>query len=274
VDTQGTGGSRVEIRSIPWQFSARGYELLDQLFVPLLSTAQLANDLMGVRARGESSAEQAATFMAGELLRDVSFIPVRAREEGAFHLYQLDFGADTFEVKTSVFSGQTNKEALFRVKVQGRIRGDKFQVLDSTTGAALFSFTRFEAEKRDFFVREFPFLAHESRKDPELFEHGGDVLARETIDLVLGIPLSRELVTVRVEKLAGSLEAEVKSPTSDAAIMKLSLSALNNISKAVKIIAEYLAANPSARKLVDSSSVVPQTETVVPQQKNGEVKPG
>jgi len=156
-------GSRVEIVSIPCHFHASKYDLLEQLFMPLLCSAQQANDLMGVRARGDRSALEAAAYMAGELLRDRSFAPVRSLSTGASNLYLLDFVADQFQVESTVFSSGAGKGALFRVSVRGRIRGDKFQVFDPVTNNQLFSFTRTEADKPDFFAREFPLLVQLAR---------------------------------------------------------------------------------------------------------------
>lgn len=62
MDVDSKRGSRIEIVSIPWHFFASKYELLDQLFLPLLSSAQQANDLMGGRAGGDSSALRAAVY--------------------------------------------------------------------------------------------------------------------------------------------------------------------------------------------------------------------
>ncbi len=239
-------GSKVEIVSIPWHFSAFGYELLDQLFVPLLSTAQRANDLLGIRVRGESSALQAAMYMGGELLCDASFLPIRPRDEiSSSNLYRIDFVQDIFEVSTITFSSVQNKEALFTVVIKGRIRGDKFQVLDAATGTTLFSFSRFEAEKPNFFTREFPFVAYESRRDPALFGAGtNDHLVEDAISMTLSIPVAGGSARVLVEKKNGDVHAEVMTPGTTASFMRLPLSTLNSIPKTVNAIEEFFKAHP------------------------------
>jgi hypothetical protein len=247
-----TRGSRIEIVSIPWRFHASKYELVGELFSPLLSAAQQASDLAGARVRGETSALQAAAFMAGELMRDVTFVPERSSSGDASVIFQLDFVADEFRAETSVFSAHSSEESLFRVKIKGRIRGDKFNVVDPTTDRTLFSFTRFEADKTLFFTREFPFLAHEARKDPTLFGEGENPRAFETVDLVLGVPVSGTFVKVRVEKVAGSLSAEVKNPVTNATVMSLPLASLNNISKLLKTVGQYLAVNPSVKESLET----------------------
>jgi hypothetical protein len=141
------------------------------LFVPLLSSAQQASDLMEVRINGDKAAFQAAAYMAGEVLRDVSFLPVRPGMS-ADTWYKLDFAADRFLVSARIAKLVNDSTSLFRVLVDGTIRGDTFQVSDPTTKARLFEFTRFEADKPDFFTQEFPFLAHEARKNPALFAGG------------------------------------------------------------------------------------------------------
>ncbi|HXZ40044.1 MAG TPA: hypothetical protein VEG68_04840 [Terriglobales bacterium] len=260
-------GSRVEIVSIPCHFHASKYDLLGQLFLPLLGSAQQANDLMGVRARGDRSALEAAAYMAGELLRDRSFAPVRSLSTGASNLYQLDFVADQFQVESTVFSSGAGKQALFRVSIRGRIRGDKFQVFDSVTNNPLFPFTRIEADRPDFFEREFPLLAHESRKNLASVADRRNTPAHEIIDLRLGVPVSGTIVNVRVQKAADS-SVEVKSPTSSAIVMRLPFSSLNNIAKLADTVGHYLSTNTNARKLLEStvaSSEPAEKATPVPE---------
>jgi hypothetical protein len=168
-------GSLISIDSIPWQFHASKYGLLEQLFVPLLSSAQQASDLLAARINGDTAALQAAAYMAGELLRDVSFLPVR-RGMSSDTWYNLDFAADRFLAGARIAKVVDDSTSLFRVLVGGTIRGDTFQVSDPTTKARLFEFTRFEADKPDFFTQEFPFLAHEARKNPALVTGGQDAL--------------------------------------------------------------------------------------------------
>jgi hypothetical protein len=265
-----TVGSRVEIVSIPCHFHASKYDLLEQLFLPLLCAAQQANDLMGVRVRGDRSALEAAAYMAGELLRDRSFAPVRSLSTGASNLYLLDFVADTFQVESTVFSCGTTRQALFRVRINGRVRGDKFQVFDPVTNNLLFSFSRVEADKPDFFGREFPLLAHESRKDLTSSGDRRNVPAHEIIDLMLGVPISGTTITVRVQKAAADSSVEVKSPTNGATVMRLPLSSLNNITKVAESIGQYLSTNASARQLLEGAAASSEREEAAPVPEKGE----
>ena len=164
-----TSSTTVDIVSIPWHFHAVKYDHLDQLFLPLLSSAQQANDILGVRTGGAESALNAAAHLAGELLRDVSFAPVRSMTVNAANAYLVDFGENSFQVEASISAQDGHRSSLFRVKIMGAIRGDKFMVADPVTKASLFSFTRFEANKPEFFSSEFPFIAHESRNNPAMF---------------------------------------------------------------------------------------------------------
>ena len=43
-----------------------------------------------------------------------------------------------------------------------------------------------------------PFLAHEARKDPTLFGDGENLLAFETVDLRLRVPVSGAIVTWKI----------------------------------------------------------------------------
>jgi hypothetical protein len=246
-------GSRVEVVSIPCHFHASKYDLLEQLFLPLLSSAQQANDLMGVRVRGDRSALEAAAYMAGELLRDRTFVPTRSLSTGASNLYLLDFVADNFQVDATVFSRGAGKEALFRVRIKGRIRGDKFQVFDPVTENLLFPFTKADADRTDFFNREFPSLAHESRK--ELTSAGERrAAAPEIIELTLGVPVAGKVFAVRVQQIATNSSVEVKHPKTNATIMRLPLLALNNISKLAETVGQYISANVSVRRSLEGNS--------------------
>jgi hypothetical protein len=75
-------------------------------------------------------------------------------------------------------------------------------------------------------------------------------------------------VSVRVEKLPSSPQAEVKNPSTGATVMKVSAGALNNISKMVRTIEEYVASNASARQLLENADVKAETakETAEPSQ--------
>jgi hypothetical protein len=100
---------------------------------------------------------------------------------------------------------------VFRVKVQGAIRGDKFVVMDPETKNTLFPFNRFEADKRDFFVRDFPLLAQESRKDPTMFGGAQSALIQGVVDLTLGVLVCGKTIMVRVqkEKMARPLRSSI-----------------------------------------------------------------
>jgi hypothetical protein len=114
----------VDIVSIPWHFLAVKYDQLDQIFLPLLASAQQANDILGVRGGGPESAANAAAHLAGELLRDVSFTPVRLLSVNAANAYLIDFEENSFQVETSVSARDDKRASLFRVKVAGAIRGE------------------------------------------------------------------------------------------------------------------------------------------------------
>lgn len=89
-------GSMVDIVSIPCHFHATKYDLLDQLFIPLLSSAQQANDVLGLRGGDDQTALRAASYLAGELLRDKSFAPVRSLMSSASHAYLIDLPGNNF----------------------------------------------------------------------------------------------------------------------------------------------------------------------------------
>jgi|SRR5665213_1323221 len=239
--------STVDIVSIPWRFFAVKYDQLDQLFLPMLSSAQQANDVSGLRTGGPEAALHAAALFGGELLGDGSFAPVRQGSVNAANAYLIDFGENSFQVETSVSARDAKKSAFFRVKVSGAIRGDKFMVTDPVTKNSLFSFTKFEANKPDFFSNEFPFIAMESRENPSSFTGDNTTMVRGVVDLVLGIPVGQETITVRIYKQSDILSAEVRNPITNEAVMSVPLAALGNITKLVETIAQHLSANAVAR---------------------------
>jgi len=253
MDVHGVGGvgiagsgSIVDIVSIPCHFHVPSCDLFDQLFVPLLSSAQEANDLMGLRVGDDKTALRAASYLAGELLRDNSFIPVRSQITSASHAYLIDLPGNNFHAETSVFAATGRRAAMFRVKVTGAIRGNKFVVGDPLTGATLFSFSRVDAEKPDFFRRDFPLLAEESRKNPAKSAGDRDNLLNGMVDLVLGVPVGNKTVTVRIQKQAETSSVEVRHHPANSAIMTAPLAALGNLSKFIAIIGEHLAGTPGS----------------------------
>jgi hypothetical protein len=252
-----TSSTTVDIVSIPWHFHAVKYDQLDQLFLPLLASAQQANDILGVRTGGAESALNAAAHLAGELMRDASFTPVRTLSVNAANAYLIDFGENSFQVETSVNARDERRASLFRVKVTGAIRGDKFIVADPVTKSSLFSFTRFEANKPDFFSSEFPFIAHESRNNPAMFAGDNSAMVQGVVDLVLGVPIGGETITVRVHKQSDTLSVEVKNPITNETVMSLPLAALGNITKLVEGIAQHLTTNAKARLAMGHGSVAP-----------------
>lgn len=254
-----TSSTTVDIVSIPWRFFAVKYDQLDQLFLPLLSSAQQANDILGVRAGGSEAAQHAAALLAGELMRDGSFAPVRPLSVNAANAYLIDFEENSFQVETSVSARDANRSSFFRVKVTGAIRGDKFLVADPVTKSALFSFTRFEANKPEFFTSEFPFIAHESRQNPATFAGDNSALVQGVIDLVLGVPVGENNITVRIHKQTGTLSAEVKNPTTGEAVMTVPLASLSNITKLVETIGQHLSANAAARLALSPGNAAPES---------------
>ncbi len=246
--------SMVDIASIPWRFFAVKYDQIDQLFLPLLSSAQQANDVAGVRAGGVDAAFHAAALFAGELMRDGNFAPVRPGSVNASNTYLIDFKENSFQVETSVSAKDSHRASFFRVRVNGAIRGDKFIVSDPVTNNSLFSFTRFESNKPEFFAREFPFLALESRRNPPTFAGDNSAMVQGVIDLVLGIPVGGVTITVRIYKHSDTLSAEVKNPITNQVVMSVPLASLRNITKLVETIAQHLSANAADRALLSPPS--------------------
>jgi hypothetical protein len=179
----------------------------------------------------------------------------------AANAYLIDFGENLFQVETSVSTRDERRSSLFRVKVMGAIRGDKFMVVDPVSKSTLFSFTKFEANKPDFFNSEFPFIAQESRQNPAIFTGDNSSMLHGVVDLVLGIPIGEETITVRVHKQSDTRSVEVKNPITNEIVMSLPIAALGNITKLVESIAQHLTANAKARLSLGSGAPAPAEST-------------
>jgi hypothetical protein len=81
------------------------------------------------------------------------------------------------------------------------------------------------------------------------------------VDLVLGIPVGEETITVRVHKQSDTLSVEVKNPITNETVMILPLAVLGNITKLVESIAQHLTSNAKAR-LSLAPSVAATTQAV------------
>ncbi len=242
--------STVDIVSIPTHFYAAKCGLLEHLFIPLLSCAQDASDLMGLRVADDKAALRASAYLAGELLRDASFTPSRSWISNTSHAYVIDLPGNKFQVETSVLTAKKDMTSMFRLKVAGAIRGDSFVVSDPVTKMSLFSFTRFEAEKKDFFARDFPFLAMESRKDPTLFVGAREALLRGVVDLSIGVPVGDGMVMVRIYKQPDNLCVEVKDHATNTTFMQLPFASLGNMCKMIETIAKQLATKPAGQPVL------------------------
>jgi len=126
--------SVVEIASIPRKFQSSGFGALHQLFLPLLALARDSYKFQGDSANGQDPSEEAyraASFMAGELIRDLNFTPGRAFTKIP-NFYLLDFISNRIQVETDVFAHDGGSSAFFHVKIIGEIRGESFVVWDTS----------------------------------------------------------------------------------------------------------------------------------------------
>jgi hypothetical protein len=236
-------GSVVEIISIPLHFFASKCDLLGDLFVPLLSSAQEASDLLAVRVGDNKSALRAASYMAGELMHDANFAPTKSMFAKVAHAYAIDLPGNGFKAQTCVSANEQSGIAQFQIDVKGAIRGDKFIAVDPQSNMTLFSFTRSEADKPDFFARDFPFLASEARKDPAVSSGGQSAAVQAVIDLMLGIPVAGKTITVRIQKREDASSLDVKHATTNKTLLTLPLTSLSNMTKLVETIAQHFSAN-------------------------------
>jgi len=155
----------------------------------------------------------------------------------------VDFQKNSFRVETTVEdNASVDRSTRFAVSVKGPIRGDSFVVERGET--TLFSFTRFEAEKPGFFSKEFPFIAYEARKNPNVSAGGSDA-GQGLIDMLIGVSVAGGNATVRIRKQAGAARIEVKDPSTNVTLISLPLSSLNSLSGLIQSVSNYLSSHPS-----------------------------
>lgn len=228
----------VEIVSIPRKFQASGFGALHQLFLPLLALARDA-----YQGQANSSSEQAyraASYMAGELLRDANFVPGRSFTTPP-NTYVLNFQERSVEVEAEIFSESNDASALFRVKITGDILGEEFAVQDPSNHRPLFTFTLSEASKPEFFEREFPFMAYQVRSNagPAASDASNELLDQE-IDMQMGIGDGPAGLTVRISKRKGDPLIEVTDKKTGVCLVKLPCHHLNNIAGLQKAIKDHM----------------------------------
>ena len=81
--------------------------------------------------------------------------------------------------------------------------------------------------------------------------------ALEVVDLILGIPVGHENITVRIYEQSDILSAEVRNPITNEVVMNVPLASLGNITKLVETIAQHLSANAVARLSLTPRSDAP-----------------
>ncbi len=80
-----------------------------------------------------------------------------------------------------------------------------------------------------------------------MFVGDSSTMVRGVVDLVLGVLVGGDIITVRIYKQSDTLSAEVKNPATNETVMSVPLASLSNITKLVESIAQHLSANAAAR---------------------------
>jgi hypothetical protein len=234
--------SVVEIATIPRKFQSTGIGALHQLFLPLLALARNAYNVQIQEAAEKGY--RAATFMAGELIRDFNFTPGRAFTKIP-NFYLLDFQTNRYQVETDVFAQDGGSSAFFRVKIVGEIQGEGFIVWDNSSDKEIFKFTLSEARKSEYFEREFPFIAYHARLNSSDFSQGAsDSMVDQIIDMQLVVSVLQKGVKVRVHKKAGDLYLNIQDINTGQDIMRLPVVRLSYLPGMIKSIEQHLIAHP------------------------------
>jgi hypothetical protein len=244
--------SVVEIATIPRKFQSTGIGALHQLFLPLLALARNAYNVQ-VQESSEK-AYRAASFMAGELIRDFNFTPGRPFTKIP-NFYLLDFQTNRYQVETDVFAQSEGCSAFFHVKIAGEIQGENFVVWDPSIDKDIFKFTLSEARKPEYFEREFPFIAYHARVNSAEFSHdASDSMVEQIIDMQLVVSVLDKTVKIRVHKKVGDLYMNVQDINTGQDIMRLPVMRLNNLPGMMKSIEQHLIAHP-----LETSEAPPKT---------------
>lgn len=233
-------GALIQIESIPRQFYLDSPGSLSKFFLPLLDLAREAlENQKSVDSRDKTAAYNAASHLAGELLRERSCVIGRDFLHAA-NSYQVDFQEDQFLVTAQVFAVGAGMAASFFVKITGRITGEAFYVLDPRTGRELFHFSLAEARKPEFFSREFPFIAQQTRLHPEKSTAHISPSAGDAVDLQLVISVLGDNKPIRIRKQIGEDRLDVFDVGQNAHVAYFPASCLSDFPKLTQLIQEYM----------------------------------
>jgi len=233
-------GAVIQIASIPRQFYIDSSGSLSEFFLPLLDLAREAVESQKSPGNKDKTvAYNAASHLAGELLREGSCMIGREFLHVA-NSYQIDFQSDQFVVTAQVFAVGGGTAASFFVKISSAITGDTFHVSDPRTDRELFHFSDTEARKPDFFSREFPFIAHQSRLHPAKYTTNINPSTGDAVDIQLVISVLGENKAIRIRKQIGDDRLDVFDTGQNARVAYFPASCLNDFPKLTQLIQEYM----------------------------------
>jgi len=237
-----TSGAVIQIASIPRQFHIDSFGSLSEFFLPLLDLTRQAVESQKVISnhKDNTTAYNAASLLAGELLREGNCMIGREFLNVA-NCYQIDFEHDQFGVTAQVFAVGGGTAAFFFVRITGKIMADDFSVADPRTNKHLFHFSEDEARKPDFFSRDFPFIANQSRLNPSKIDANGVNAANDqAVDIQTVVSVLGEDRAVRISKQKGEGRLDVQDVEHHTRVAYFPASCISDFPKLMLAIQEYM----------------------------------
>ena len=253
-----TSGAVIQIASIPRQFYIDSFGSLSEFFLPLLDLTRQALETQKLREnKDKTAAYNAASHLAGELLREGNCMIGREFLNAA-NSYQIDFENDQFAVTAQVFAVGGGTAAFFFVRITGKIMAEGFSVTDPRTNKDLFHFSEAEARKPDFLLREFPFIANQSRLNPATASASGANAANDqAVDIQMVISVLGEDRAIRICKQKGEDRLDVQDTGRDVRVAYFPASCLCDFPKLTLAIQEYMTQCAQAKSSDNGTLPVP-----------------
>ena len=223
----------VEIMEISRTFYTTTYGAPDMLCPLLLSSAREAFAATAGDAQQKvnaSPSRRAATYMAGLLVADESFMPRQASEMRG-HRYTFNFSAGTMTLQTHLFIATKEHTSFFNIRIEGSILEGRFVVHNASTGNILARLSEEALHKPNFFTHELPFVCSQPENDLRL-ESATNLLSLvgQCIDLQLPIGHGGEIRMVRVTKEVGENHGRAQDSGTGEFLCSIPLQYFNNLS--------------------------------------------
>ncbi len=223
----------VDIVEISRTFYTTTYGAPDMLCPLLLSSAREAFAATAGDAQQKVNAppfRRAATYMAGLLLADETFMPGQASELRG-HRYRFNFTTGTMTLHTHLFITSKEHTSVFNIRIEGSILEGRFVVRNASTDELLARLSEEDLHKPNFFAHELPFVCSQPENDLRLTSSTNPFsLVGQCIDIQLPVDQGGEVKMVRVTKGKGEPQGRAQDGETGEFLFPIPLQYFNNLS--------------------------------------------